>query len=125
MSVSTTKREDDPSCKTRQSRRKLDFNQAEKIPNTADLLGEKCNNREQTTSLLLEKEDTTSIKRWLVQVTMQLMCVKTHILNFFFVYVSNENDELKKKVGRLENEKEEERKFLMYISRNLKNKSIH
>lgn len=63
LSVSTTKREDDPSCKTRQSRRKLDFNQAEKITNTADLLGEKCNNREPTTSLLLEKEGTTSIKR--------------------------------------------------------------
>ncbi|KAK4006468.1 hypothetical protein OUZ56_011622 [Daphnia magna] len=104
LSVSPTKREDDPSCKTRQSRRPLDFNQAEKIPNTAYLPGEKCNDSEQTTSLSLQTEDTTSIKRRLVQ----------------------ENDELKKKVARLENEKEEERKILiMDKSRNLKNNSIH
>lgn len=86
MSLNQTAREDDDHTKKTRSRRHLDFYQAE----NAACIGGKENDEDQTTSTSLEKDDSARIKRRLEQ----------------------ENDELKKKVARLENEKEEERKIL-------------
>ncbi|KAI9554956.1 hypothetical protein GHT06_020239 [Daphnia sinensis] len=86
LSLNQTAREDDDHTKKTRSRRHLDFYQAE----SAACIGGKENDEDQTSSTSLEKDDSARIKRRLEQ----------------------ENDELKKKVARLENEKEEERKIL-------------